>query len=380
MTPLQFAIAGGNQAIVDLLLASKADLGKKSSNGSTCVHVAAAAGNDYMLASFLKRSHAFMNEKNDDGLTPLMLAVGSKNIECVKSLVSAGASLNAKDPQEKTLVHYCAMSPSLEMMQYLVDEKSLDVNAADKDGITPLHIASQKGQLDVVKFLLSKKAWHTTAQYLVWEKSIYGATKAGEKWGSFGIIGMPGHFLSNNMSKGWNPIHLAARNGHQDVIELLIASGESPTSETSDLLTPLHLASISGDTASMRIVSQESPARLQPNDKVTVSNLTAFPGKYGGAIRYSLTAGCRISAPDMNGWTPIHWAYFYERKDAIQWLKGAGADLSKKTTSEVKVTEDIVVKDDLYPSQLEGVAPRALVLATTPAFGNLGGFYYYLWR
>jgi ankyrin len=380
LTPLQFAIIGGNQAMVDLLLASKADLAKKSSNGSTCLHIAAGTGNDAVLTTLLRKSRALVNEKNDDGLTPLMLAVGSKGLECVKSLISAGASLNVKDPQEKTLVHYCAMSPSLEMMQYLVNEKSLDVNAADKDGITPLHIASQKGQLDVVKFLLSKKAEHTTAQYLVWEKSIYGATKAGEKWGSLGIIGILGHYFSSNMSRGWNPIHLAARNGHQDVIELLIASGESPTSETSDLLTPLHLASISGDTASMRIVSQESPARLRPNDKVTVSNLTAFPGKYGGAIRYSLTAGCRISAADMSGWTPLHWAYFYERKDAIQWLKGAGADLSKKTTSEVKVTEDIVVKDDLYPSQLEGVAPRALVLATTPALGDPGGFYYGLWR
>ncbi|MGA9364746.1 MAG: ankyrin repeat domain-containing protein [Bacteroidota bacterium] len=380
MTPLQFAIVGGDRAMVDLLVANKADLTKKSSNGSTCVHVAAAAGNDTILTTLLKRSHASVNEKNDEGLAPLMLAVGSKNLECVKSLVSAGASLNVKDPQEKTLVHYCAMSPSLEMMQYLVNEKSLDVNAADKDGITNLHIASQKGQLDVVKFLLSKKASHTTAQYLVWEKSLYGATKEGEKWGSFGIIGMLGHVLSGNTSKGWNPIHLAARNGHLDVAELLIANGESPASETSDLLTPLHLASISGDTACMRIVSQESPARLRPNDKVTVSNLIAFPGKYGGAIRYSLTAGCRISAPDKSGWTPIHWAYFYERKDAIQWLKHAGADLSKKTTSEVKVTEDIVVKDDLYPIELEGVAPKALVLAATPGLGNLGGFYYYLWR
>jgi ankyrin repeat protein len=380
MTPVQFAIMGGDGAMVGFLLSNKADIAKKSSNGSTCVHVAAAVGNDTVLTTLLRKSRASVNEKNDDGLTPLMLAVRSKNLQCVKSLVSAGASLGVKDPQDKTLVHFAAQSGSLEIMQYLVNEKSLDVNATDKDGITPLHIASQKGQPEVVRFLLGKKVSHTGAQYVVWEKSLYGATQEGKKWGSLGIIGMLGHALSSNTSRQWGPIHLAARSGNPAIVELLMASGESPASETSDLLTPLHLASISGDTATMTIVSQERFVRLGPTDRLSISDLRAFPGKYGGGMRYSLTAGCRMNAADNNGWTPLHWAYFYERKDAVAWLKRSGADLSRKTTSEVKVTEDITLKSDLYPSQLEGEAPRALVLATTPGGGNLGGSYYYLWR
>jgi len=37
-------------------------------------------------------------------------------------------------------------------------EKSIDVNITDKKGDTPLHTAAFHGKLDVVKFLLKKKA------------------------------------------------------------------------------------------------------------------------------------------------------------------------------------------------------------------------------
>ena len=56
-----------------------------------------------------------------------------------------------------SLLHYACEKGYLEIVQYLI-EKGASIEAKDEDQKTPLHIASIWGQTDVVKYLVSKGA------------------------------------------------------------------------------------------------------------------------------------------------------------------------------------------------------------------------------
>ena len=51
-----------------------------------------------------------------------------------------------------------AINGHLEVVEYLGDEKYVDVNARDKDGKTPLMHGAINGHLDVVKYLVDNGA------------------------------------------------------------------------------------------------------------------------------------------------------------------------------------------------------------------------------
>ncbi|RCK63629.1 Oxysterol-binding 1 [Candida viswanathii] len=78
----------------------------------------------------------------------------------INELSSCKSTLQTQDiiQLKQTVLHYAVQVASLTTIQYLVnnaDKLSLDINAQDTQGNTPLHLAAASGRLDVVKYLLS---------------------------------------------------------------------------------------------------------------------------------------------------------------------------------------------------------------------------------
>jgi HEAT repeat protein len=81
--------------------------------------------------------------------------------------------------------------------------KRMDVNAVDKDGCTPLYIASANGHKDIAELLVAK--------------------------------GADVMAVNNN---GWSPLHIASANGHKDIAELLVAKGADVKTLQGSVRTP----------------------------------------------------------------------------------------------------------------------------------------------
>jgi uncharacterized protein len=119
-TPLHLAAFFGHPRMVELLLASGADVTACSTNanGNTPLHAALAA-NQKLTAGLLMGGGADVNAVDAAGWRPLHLAAANNNLDAMKTLIAQGA----------------------------------DLQAADKDGLTALALARQKNHREAAALL-----------------------------------------------------------------------------------------------------------------------------------------------------------------------------------------------------------------------------------
>lgn len=237
-TVLHLAIPWCTSEFVDALLARGADAAAADASGRTPMHTAASRGADSLTDLLL----------GDDGelstSTPIRRADSAlarlDDRGILEALVAAGASVDAADAQGVTPLHIAAEQGTATVVVFLLangaeflrrDEyevtplhrassadiagKLLDAGAtvdpADHDGRTPLHRALAGGRLDVAELLLRHGALAGIAD-----------------------------------REGRTPLHEAATAGRAHAVEQLLDAGADPSARDSDGRTPLDWARTAG--------------------------------------------------------------------------------------------------------------------------------------
>jgi len=84
------------------------------------------------------------------------------NFHIFSKLDGAGLKRDTTDSKnaEVTLIRMCyaAGNGDLEQVKHIIEEKGVDVNMADYDGRTALHLAASEGQVEVVNYLIGRGA------------------------------------------------------------------------------------------------------------------------------------------------------------------------------------------------------------------------------
>jgi ankyrin repeat protein len=84
-------------------MATAMPTGRRTSRGLTALHVAAAAGIVDKLEELLDLPDAEINDQNnDDGVTPLHLAVQNRRLDAIDFLLKNGASSKSADNKRET--------------------------------------------------------------------------------------------------------------------------------------------------------------------------------------------------------------------------------------------------------------------------------------
>ncbi len=87
----------------------------------------------------------------------LFEAVRKGDKKRVVTLIKKGADINAKDSGSWTPLHVAADRGRIEIAKLLL-KKGADVKAKTKDGRTPLHGAASYGNREIAKLLIAKEA------------------------------------------------------------------------------------------------------------------------------------------------------------------------------------------------------------------------------
>ncbi|XP_049769402.1 ankyrin-3-like [Schistocerca cancellata] len=136
----------------------------------------------------------------------LIAAAKEGSVSKVRTLLTVGADVGAKDENQQNALHWAAAKGHVEVARRLLEDGA-NVNARDRWRNTPLHQAAWKGHAPVVRLLAASSADRNARD-----------------------------------DAGNTPLHDAARRGHPDVATALLEAGADREVRNDDGDTPLDLA------------------------------------------------------------------------------------------------------------------------------------------
>ena len=115
-----------------------------------------ALGGQVDLVTFFLKKKCNVSQVNREGSSLSLLACKSGRVALVQQLKQFSLfSANDLDYNGHGIVHYCAMSDSVELLEYLQNNYVVIFDDKDRYGITPLHIASQYASSAIIMRMIS---------------------------------------------------------------------------------------------------------------------------------------------------------------------------------------------------------------------------------
>ena len=115
-----------------------------------------ALGGQVDLVTFFLKKKCNVSQVNREGSSLSLLACKSGRVALVRQLKQFGLfSADDLDYHGRGIVHYCAMSDSVELLEYLQNNYVVIFDDKDRYGITPLHIASQYASSAIIMRMIS---------------------------------------------------------------------------------------------------------------------------------------------------------------------------------------------------------------------------------
>ncbi|XP_063225666.1 transient receptor potential channel pyrexia [Bacillus rossius redtenbacheri] len=156
-TPLHIAADLGHAGCMKILLeiAHANPNVKTAEKRASALHLAAEGGFHECVCMLLEHG-AEADVRNIRGQTPLHLAAKAQSVDCVETLLKVGGcDVNTLDVDKRSPLHaaVCRTLLAFEVVEVLISWRA-DVNAQDKYGYTPLHVAALNELAQCVETLI----------------------------------------------------------------------------------------------------------------------------------------------------------------------------------------------------------------------------------
>uniref|UniRef100_A0ABD2VXR8 Ion transport domain-containing protein n=1 Tax=Trichogramma kaykai TaxID=54128 RepID=A0ABD2VXR8_9HYME len=330
-TPLFYALLGNQKKMAKLLLKRGAHPNLPDKDDFTPLHVVCTTNDDELLRLFLDNSTppVPLNRQDRLGQTPLHYAVARGCKSLIKPMLEGGADpclTNAKGSTPLHLVCHREDVDDADLMEHFFEvcydgQKTVNVNAQDDAGGTPLHWALYHGHRRLAKLLLKEGANPNlvndegeTPLFVVCNRKTDDANLAKILLDSYTFE----QSQVNSRDKAGNaPLLLALARGHARLASLLLENGADPNACNLAGDSALHVIVKRKDDEDHPLVERffEICKALGKTVLIDVQDATSCTALHHAlslgldkTIKVLLRAGANPNLPDVNRKTYLHYA------------------------------------------------------------------------
>ena len=236
------AVERDHSKTVEMLLDNSTEFNidlKTSQEDRTAFHFACVNGKSWLVEMILQKSDMILidlNAKDRFGKTAFHLACSNDNSNIAEMIITESGhlniELNAKDRFDRTAFHLACSNENSNIAEMIIEESghlNIELNSEDNKRRTPFHYAFERQNFNLVEILIQKTTQINLDQIC---KSVLESCfqKACE-------IGYP-KILETLLQKypemnkkeysGMAGIHLAIKNGHSFIVEMIIQKSDDP--------------------------------------------------------------------------------------------------------------------------------------------------------
>lgn len=157
-SPLMVAAQRGYMRIVQLLIDHGSDINQENGSGKNSLMLACFAGH-LDVVEYLRNQGASWRNRDKVGCTAMHWAVDGGNLKLIEWMIGDECEVDVKDSisQWTPLMRVSAVTGNTEVAQHLI-AAGADVNVKDRDGKTPLMVATLNNHERLVRLLIEKGA------------------------------------------------------------------------------------------------------------------------------------------------------------------------------------------------------------------------------
>ncbi len=213
---------------------------------------------------------------------------------------------NWQDDSGNSLLHIATKNTNIEVFQYLIEKKLLDINRQNLKRETPLHAAIYYNRPDALKALIEAGADQT---------------------------------IQNKY--GYTPLHFAIAYNKPDAIKALIEA-KADLNIQKNGYTPLHSAIMHNKPDALKaLIEARADQTIQDKDGYPPLHFAILNGK-PDAIKALIEAKADLNIQNKYGYTPLHSAIISYKPNAIKALIEAKADLNIKVPNDFDLKKAVI--------------------------------------
>ncbi|MBN2135920.1 MAG: ankyrin repeat domain-containing protein [Acidobacteria bacterium] len=292
------AVTMGELDLAFDLLSKGADINYLDREGWGALHWAVRAERPESVKFLLEHNPQVDLKTIEENYTALHLVCKTKyrmkknRLQIAEMLLNAGADPDVKDESSTTPLHMAVTYGFKELVVMLI-QRGAQINAeTGYHNLTPLHEAASAGNLELVKMLISMSA-----------------------------------DVNADGRSGWTPLHAAK---DAEVAKVLVEAGAKVNAVSSKGLTPLSEAIAKGDRQlSEYLISVGADV----THKLTKTNRTLL--HYAGnpdVADLLINSGIDPFQKDTWGYTVLHTAVMWGKKQLVEYFISLGLDINAKIT------------------------------------------------
>jgi ankyrin repeat protein/Tol biopolymer transport system component len=265
---------------------------------------------------------------SDDDIFTL---VKEGKLEELKTILAEDSSaVSLRDENGMTPLHWAVHKGQLEICRILLAHGA-DPNLGDKDKDTPLHAASYAGKKEIVGLLLANGA-NPDQKNSYGRAPLHQATysKAGEK--IVGLLIKAGADINIKDTEGSTPLRNANWLGFERSLNLLLDAKAELPQEKRQLRRMMHYAALNNHSRLFKALEAKGIKLTMVNDNGGSLLNSAAEGGALGIAEYLLEKGLDVDGANRYGQTPLHLASRQGHTELVKLLLNKGVAIDKRCT------------------------------------------------